>query len=308
MWSLRAARTIGACNGWTFRRVLEELDCYLGDTHQPVPVNMRGPVQSEEPAREEIAQRIHQLLLRSKPHHPWAKAYLEYRGLHITELPETIRLVEKCAYFENGKYQDSYPALVLPLKRLDGEIVSVRRIYLAPEGHGKADLSEPKKVSRSLYHRALTSACVRIDEWATVMGAAEGFETAMAVRCATGLPVISTDTTHGMKTLELPKIVQTLVIYADNDQLKGGMRPGLDAAKELAKRMKGEGRTVVICMAPRTPIRISRDWLDVYVEDGPESIPMVFTAEQGCVDVFGVQYFELSRTSYVMGKQPNRGC
>ena len=80
----------------------------------------------------------------------------------------------------------------------------------------------------------------------------EGIETALAVRCATGLPVWATSSAGGMARLIVPPDVRLVIICADNDP------PGIKAARALARRLLSEQRRAKI-LPPDTP---GTDWAD----------------------------------------------
>lgn len=82
---------------------------------------------------------------------------------------------------------------------------------------------------------------------------AEGVETALAVREATGWPVWACVSAIGLERVELPAEVHEVVIAADHDPA------GLEAANALARRLLGENRRVRLA----TPPREGQDWLDV---------------------------------------------
>jgi phage/plasmid primase-like uncharacterized protein len=96
------------------------------------------------------------------------------------------------------------------------------------------------------------------------LAVAEGIETALAVRLATGLPVWAAICAGGMARLVIPDEVQLVVICADNDV------SGLDAAKTLARRLLVEQRRVKI-LIPDPP---GADWADLQgVGHGSTTLP-----------------------------------
>jgi phage/plasmid primase-like uncharacterized protein len=84
---------------------------------------------------------------------------------------------------------------------------------------------------------------------------AEGIETALAVREATGWPVWATIAAPFMKEVIVPGEVEEVLIAADHD------RAGLEAAHTLARRLIREGRRVRLAVPPEE----GADWLDVLV-------------------------------------------
>jgi phage/plasmid primase-like uncharacterized protein len=84
---------------------------------------------------------------------------------------------------------------------------------------------------------------------------AEGIETALAVREATGFPVWATIAALFMKEVIVPPEVEQVLIAADHD------RAGIDAAHALARKLLKEGRRVRVAVPPEE----GDDWLDVLV-------------------------------------------
>lgn len=155
------------------------------------------------------------------------------------------------------------PALLALVTAADGKAVAMQRIYLDPEG-GKANVPEPKK---TLGKKGAAYA-VRIDTPTDVLCVAEGIETALSVRLATGLPVWAALDTGGLKTIVVPDSVRVVHIFADFDRHNDikGYRPGTYAAAEAADRLADQGIVVNIHMPPG-PIPESAkgvDWADVW--------------------------------------------
>src|SRR5215470_6111973 len=100
---------------------------------------------------------------------------------------------------------------------------------------------------------ATNGGAIRLYAPAETLAVAEGIETALAVRCATGLPVWATYSAGGMARLMVPPEVCLVVICADHDPA------GLAAARTLARRLLTERRRVKI-LTPDTP---GADWADL---------------------------------------------
>ncbi|MBF0295432.1 MAG: toprim domain-containing protein [Magnetococcales bacterium] len=95
-----------------------------------------------------------------------------------------------------------------------------------------------------------------------VLGVAEGVETSLAVRAATGQPVWSAISASGMAALELPPEIHEVVVWADWDASGAGQQ----AAETLARRLVREGHAVRI-LVPPGPIQNGLkgiDWLDCW--------------------------------------------
>lgn len=101
---------------------------------------------------------------------------------------------------------------------------------------------------------ALRGAAIRLYPEAEKIAIAEGVETALAIRAATGWPVWAAISAGGMETLELPAVIREILIGADNDPNGRGQQ----AAKHLARRLCDRVATRIM-----TPPVIGADWLDI---------------------------------------------
>jgi putative DNA primase/helicase len=87
-------------------------------------------------------------------------------------------------------------------------------------------------------------AAVRLARAAETLAVAEGIETALSILQATKVPTWAALSTSGLAALELPSIVETVIIVADGDPA------GIAGAERAAARWHHEGRTVRIARPP----------------------------------------------------------
>jgi len=179
------------------------------------------------------------------------------RRLELLAMPSEIRYCEQLEYREEEKPDvwvttGVFPAMIARILSPAGALVGLHRTYLSPDGK-KAELKAPRKML-SVYPGATKGAAIRLQPASTVLGVAEGIETALACHIGTGLPVWSTISAGGLASLVVPVIVQELIIFADNDKSGTGEK----AARALARRMLAEGRKVKI-IKPQT---VGKDWAD----------------------------------------------
>jgi putative DNA primase/helicase len=132
-----------------------------------------------------------------------------------------------------------------------GALATLHRTYLALNGH-KAAVPTPKKMMSPAVPGATKGGAIRLYTPDETLAVTEGIETALAVRCATGLPVWATCSAGGIARLIVPAKVRLVVICADHDTA------GLDAARALARRLLVERRHVKM-LTPATP---GADWAD----------------------------------------------
>jgi putative DNA primase/helicase len=178
--------------------------------------------------------------------------YLCQRGIVLDNLPAVLRCHPHLAYRHEDGQCTYHPAMVARVDNAEGEGVSVHRTYLTRDGR-KAHVPTVKKLMPSVVPGATRGGAIRLYPASKTLAIAEGIETALAVRLATGLPVWSTICAGGVARLVIPPEVRLVVICADHDTA------GLDAARALARRLLNEQRRVKI-LAPDTP---GTDWADV---------------------------------------------
>lgn len=190
-----------------------------------------------------------------------ARNYLKARGLVgiLDDLPADIQFHRALAYWENtdGKpfKVGEFPALVALVRDPNGVAVALHRTYLKPDGSGKADVPNAKKLTASILDGGLKHAAIRLYPAGERLAVAEGIETALAVRAATGMPTWATVSAGGMARLEVPDTVREVFIAADNDASGAGKK----AAYDLARRLAGRNVTARVVM----PDTVGSDWADI---------------------------------------------
>lgn len=175
------------------------------------------------------------------PGHPLLRSYLKARGLEL-EPPPTLRL---------ALWRDT-PVMLAQVLR--GErLVGLHLTFLNPDGTRR---THKRLVEGS---RAKGGAIPLYPPQSDLpLAIAEGIETALAVRQATGWPVWAAISANLMPHVPLPQGVKEVVVAADHD------RAGLRAAQELAQRLVGLGVKVRLAVPPKE----GQDWLDVLREVG----------------------------------------
>lgn len=189
--------------------------------------------------------------------------YLLSRGIDPQyAFGDVLRFYHGLAHPEGGVF----PAIIARVSDVDDKLVGVWRIFLKPDGSGKAPVETPR-----LGLGNVKGGAVRIGGVWPEIGIAEGLENALAARQlvhqTTGkmIPVWPTLSTSGMRAVIIPPEVSRVRIYADHDTIKfrkndGAVlkSPGLSAAAELAARLLAEGRDVVVDKPPA-----GLDWTQV---------------------------------------------
>jgi phage/plasmid primase-like uncharacterized protein len=147
----------------------------------------------------------------------------------------------------------------------DGSAMTLHRIYLQPDGAGKAPVPSPKKLMASGQNRSLVGAAVRLCPVAfgknPALGLAEGIETALAVRAMTGLPVWAALSATLLERFTPPPGLCRLVVWTDKD--RSGV--GEQAAQALRRRLSPSVEVRIrVPLVPIPPHARGVDWADVW--------------------------------------------
>ncbi len=210
----------------------------------PFPSRAKPKPEPETPTPEAL-ERWEALWEKAKPGHPLLRRYLRARGLSL-EPPPTLRVA-----FLRGE-----PAMVA---RVEGEggLLGLHLTILEPDGRGRKE----KRLARGSKPKGGAIRLFPLGE-GQPLALAEGIETALAVREATGWPVWATIAAGFMKEVIVPPEVREILIAADHD------RAGLEAAHALARRLLREGRRVRVAVPPKE----KEDWLDALGRLGQEEV------------------------------------
>lgn len=165
-----------------------------------------------------------------------------------------------------------HPGMLGVVRDIQGKPLTLHRTFLAQDGLGKASVSRQKMMMAQ--PRDLRGACIRIDEPVDtpngkLIGIAEGIETALSVREATGCPMWVGISDRIMEQVVFPDDVKIVVVWADIEPSGAGLK----AAEKMKETLEPKGIKVVI----EAPFRMGRpkaDWNDVYKEVGPSGFDL----------------------------------
>ncbi len=251
--SVKEGRILIYCfAGCSTDAVLEAVGLTWGDLRAPgpwawSPAPSRAkpkPPEPETPSPEDV-ERWESLWEAARPGHPLLRRYLRARGLSL-EPPPTLRVA----------FLKGVPVVVARVEG-PGGLLGLHLTILEPDGRGRKE----KKLARGSRPKG---GAIRLYplEAGQPLALAEGIETALAVREATGWPVWATIAAPFMKEVIVPGEVKEVVIAADHD------KAGLEAARALARRLLREGRRVRLAVPPVE----GEDWLDALKRLGPEEV------------------------------------
>jgi DNA primase len=171
------------------------------------------------------------------------ETYLASRGIP-SPFPPDIR-------FGRLRYPGAarMPSLVCGVQNVAGAIIGVQRIFLAPDGSGKADVPQPK-----LSLGRISGGAIRVGEpdATGVLAVCEGPEDGLSLRQLSGLPVWVAAGVGNLPKMLFPPSVRKIVIGADNDER------GLAGARAAADAYTKRGLIVSILR----PLPRAKDWND----------------------------------------------
>lgn len=229
------------------RRVLEAAGL-AHVTYQPVQIASRN---ASATALAHPTRRVRDLLRTScdvEDCEP-VMAYLASRALLPLPTKHGLRAHPSAEYFDERERIGRFPALLAPVRDVDGTLTSLHVTYL--ERGRKLATHEPRKLLSPLTgRRGCAVRLQRVDGEA--LGVAEGIETAIAAWALHGLPTWAALNTSLLAKFEPPRDIRRLVIFADRDIA------GLEAAARLMERLQGK-HTIEI----RLPTAPAKDWADV---------------------------------------------
>lgn len=203
-----------------------------------------------------------------------AEMYLWRRGIRDAELlaglNDNLRYVPALEYNHADGRVSRHPALVAAVRSPDGTLVSVHRTYLSETGF-KAEVEVAKKMMSLPEGQSLNGCAIRLGSVKGLIGVAEGIETALSVRAATGLTCWSTVSAYGMSVFEPPEGVKIVLIWADKDRSETGAK----AAKALMRRLAEKGILgIIMSIDQEIPANAKGiDWNDVLVRYGKDAFP-----------------------------------
>ena len=163
-----------------------------------------------------------------------AERYLRVRAITI-ELPPTLRYSPALMHHPT---ETPLPTLIAAISGSDQKVTAVQRIYLRPDGSGKAAVVDPKL---SL-GRMRDGAC-RLAPAGRELGLAEGIETALSAQELYRIPTWAACGSR-MDAIAIADDVERLVIFADRGA------PGQRAAERAAIQYERAGRAVAIVYPP----------------------------------------------------------
>jgi len=140
-----------------------------------------------------------------------AERYLRGRGIVLPPEVSALRF-HPCCFYRAPSGRQIWPAMIAAVTDPGGAMTGVHRTWLDPAG-GKAPVDQPRRAMGHLIGNAVRFGVVQ-----DVMAAAEGIETALALKTVLpALPVVAALSAAHLAALTVPPTLRRLYIARDND-------------------------------------------------------------------------------------------
>lgn len=138
-----------------------------------------------------------------------AEAYLRFRGI-VPPYPAALRFLR----LPCGNLGQT-PCLICAVQDVAGNVTGIQRIFLAPDGNGKADIAKPK-----LSLGKVKGGAIRLGDLdgSGVLTVCEGPEDGLSLLAMLGGPVWVSAGTTFLPAMQFPPEVRSILIGADNDE------------------------------------------------------------------------------------------
>ena len=153
-----------------------------------------------------------------------AETYLRNRGITAFQRTTALRFHPRCYYRpDHHSVTEIWPAMIAAVTDLSGAITGAHRIWLAPDGSGKAPIDTPRRAMGDLLGYA-----VRFGVAGEVMAAGEGIENVLSVReVVPDMAASAALSAAHLAAIQFHDSLRRLYIIVDNDAAGCGARDTL---------------------------------------------------------------------------------
>lgn len=209
-----------------------------------------------------------------------AETYLRSRGIKgdLSLVGNNLRFHPSLSYKEDDSSPwQKFPAMLAIYRDKDGVPLTLHRTFLKSDGSGKADISTPKMIYSP--PRDMRGGYIMLDKpidtaSGKYIGIAEGIETALSVREASGCPMWVGYSDRLMEMVNIPLDVKMVVPWVDLEPSGAGVRAGKVLSERLAKQS-----CETFPQVPNNMNQPKADWNDVYVQKGGAGFDTIFNKE-----------------------------
>ena len=252
------AHAKGISRGEAISEVFSHLEKAAKENRVRPAMPAYAPPSDEQKAKQnqEILDQVQKLWSSARPltkDCPVLAYYKERKldGATLDNLVGTgnVRWMPALGYYDDNREKvDSFPVLLAALRNKNGDIVALHRTWLSKSYFEKAPVKKAKKLTRTT---GASGSAIRLHsqtEAFKTLGIAEGIETAMAAwqLARSGhfsglneMPVWACYSAGNIAAFQLPesiaKTLETIVVFADNDENGTGERSANELKTRLAK-------------------------------------------------------------------------
>jgi hypothetical protein len=191
--------------GLDFRDALDEARAFLSLPMPPVR-------QTSPPAQRGSSEAARRLFAASKPvRGTLAEDWFRQRGILLPADASALRFHPRC-FYRGAAGRETWPALIAAVTDPGGGVTGVHRTWLHPDG-GKAPVDQPRRALGNLAGNA-----VRFGRPSNVLTAAEGIETALALKMVMpAMPVAAALSAANLAAQIMTSALRRLYVAIDND-------------------------------------------------------------------------------------------
>lgn len=246
-------RLLELVKGWGFREAAQRVEEIVASA---APIQIKA--DSDEARRMSVIRKLWDESLVVECGDP-VFTYLSGR-CGIRTVPSCIRHHPALQYIDDNGEISFHPALIAAVTNHDGIGVGMHRIYLDESGL-KALVSSPKKLLKG---KDLSGSSIKLGGTATILGVAEGIETALAASTMFNIPVWASISSVLMEQWVPPVGVTDVIVFGDNDESFTGQASAFSLAKKLfAKKIN---------VSVRFPEAMGTDWADVFLRTEEQTV------------------------------------
>lgn len=206
------------CKGWDYATAAKEVERVAGGAPIALPTH---PPKDPAIALNAVRERLRNC-------GDDVTRYLRSRGLEVAPGLRQASLT----YWQDGKKVGRFETMVARITDASGAPLTYHLTYLR-DGK-KANVDPSRKIMTPM--RNTRGGAIRLYPGASVMGVAEGIETAISAKQLFGMPVWACGNSGLLEAFDPPEGVDELHVFGDNDANYAGQSAAYGLAHRMARR------------------------------------------------------------------------
>jgi putative DNA primase/helicase len=233
--------------GMAFKELALQIERIIGEA--PPPLGQHERSEASKRAALNALWKAGKSISAGDPVDQWMRR----RGIGMSAYPDCLRTCMRTRY--SGPPVSFHPAMLARVTDPTGKPVMIHKTYLTTSGT-KATVEKPRMFCCGAIP---PGSAVRLARAASVLGAAEGIETAFAAAKLFGVPTWAALSDWGLERFEPPARTERMIVFGDNDANGVGQKAAYALASRLSPRLNIE---------VRIPEATDTDWNDVLLGGG----------------------------------------